>query len=406
MYQPPGNRYEVERELARGGVGILYLAQDRNLERVVALKRVRREVSDYSEETEENLVKEARALSALQHPNVVTVYDVGIDDEGVYVVMEYVQGESLDQSIARGPLTLDDFRKVITQSLTGLHSAHQHGLIHRDLKPANLMVDWKEGDDYSIKLVDFGLVRFVDMPTVQTSAQASSVMGTIFFMAPEQFESKPVDVRTDLYSLGCVFYHCLTQGYAFDGETPAQIMSAHLGNRFERLGPQRPDLPHNVLVWVEKLISLDPNDRPASAKEALETFPDRAFVPHWAEIPPHIKPLTNPLKQKPPTEEVQTRKHSTKKRDLVRTTTSRRLPASEKATAAAEESPNPSSRPKPIGVALVVLACSLLLLTGVGTWYLLQQPLSPNEQAAMEELEKALGSVVEEQNQLLSQAIY
>ncbi len=398
MYQPPGNRYHIEREFARGGIGILYLATDRNLNRLVALKRVRREASAYSEETEQKLVNEAQALSALQHPNVVTVYDVGLDRDGVYLVMEYVHGETLEQAVTRGAFTLDDFKVLVEHSLGGLHAAHHEGLIHRDIKPANLMVDWKDEERYTIKLLDFGLARFIDLPTVQTVSQAGSVMGTIYFMAPEQFEMKPIDQRTDLYSLGCVFYYCLTQKFPFEGEGPAHVMSAHLGGRFQRLGPLRPDIPHNVLVWVERLMARNPEERPASAREALESFQERAFVPHWVDVPSNVWPLTKPTIPEDPLEELPDRRKGATKstRDLL-----------------AASSASASSPLQRNVIPLVILAFGMLLLAAIaGVFYFTTQDppsgpvLSTNEQAAVEELEKALHGVVSQESQLISEAIY
>lgn len=265
-------RYEILEKIAEGGLGSVYRAWDKNLGREVAIKRVRGDAGDGEAEA---LVREARTASVLQHPNIVTVYDVGIDDEGPFIVMEYVKGETLEETIQRGALTGHDFDLLVTQALEGLIAAHAHGLVHLDLKPGNLMVSWLASGRFQVKVLDFGLARVVHQPGSQESDGEGAVMGSIFFMAPEQFERSAVDARTDLYSLGAIFYYALTQQYPFQGETNPEVMVAHLHHRVTPLGELRPDLPAFYHRWVEWLFSRRPEDRPASAVEAMECFRSR-----------------------------------------------------------------------------------------------------------------------------------
>lgn len=265
------SRYLVKNPLGRGGVGAVYLATDQQLQRDVAIKRLHLE-GEEGEEATEALMKEATTLSALNHPNIVTVHDIGTDEEGPYVVMEYVQGETFEDLVKRGALTWADFQQVAIQTLEGLIAAQHHGLVHRDIKPGNLMLTWRPSGSFDIKLLDFGLAKFSPKPSKQTVDQGDAIMGSIYFMAPEQFERRELDARTDLYSLGGVFYYGLTGHYPFDGDTAAEVMASHLMNRFERLDSLRPDVPVWARAWVHWLLRRNMEDRPADAAAALQAF--------------------------------------------------------------------------------------------------------------------------------------
>lgn len=266
------SRYEVLGQIAEGGLGTVYKAYDRNLRREVALKRVRADSPEEATAQAEQLFSEARTLSTLQHPHIVTIFDVGKDEQGAYIVMELLKGETLEDIIARGALNPFDFRELVTQTLEGMVAAHSTGLIHLDIKPQNFMVIWLPTGKFQIKILDFGLSMLAHVPTVQEMNDDGSILGSIFFMAPEQFERSPVDVRTDLYSLGCVFYFALTQSYPFQGETGPEVMASHLYHSLVPLEQLRPDLPPMVCRWVEWLICRKPEDRPVTVAQAYEWF--------------------------------------------------------------------------------------------------------------------------------------
>ncbi|WP_075087906.1 serine/threonine-protein kinase [Verrucomicrobium spinosum] len=233
------NRYEVLGKIADGGLGSVFKAYDRNLRREVALKRVRAESAEEADRQAEQLFEEARTLSTLQHPHIVTIFDVGKDEEGAYIVMELLKGETLEDIIERGALNEGDFRQLVSQSLEGMIAAHATGLIHLDIKPQNFMVIWLPSGKFQIKILDFGLSKIAHQPMVQETDAEGAILGSIFFMAPEQFERSPVDVRTDLYSLGCVYYFSLTQQYPFQGETAPEVMASHLYHSFIPLAQLR-----------------------------------------------------------------------------------------------------------------------------------------------------------------------
>ena len=180
-------RYEVKGKIGHGGLGEVYLAYDTRLDREVALKRVKpqEEGEAGAVSLAADLLREAKTLSALQHPNIVTIYDVGKDDSGTFVIMELLKGETLDQVIDRGKLSTEDFHEVVQQTMEGMVAAQALGLVHRDLKPGNLMVIHLASGKFQIKILDFGLAKFSQLAVPQTQDQEKGIFGSIFFMAPE-----------------------------------------------------------------------------------------------------------------------------------------------------------------------------------------------------------------------------
>jgi serine/threonine protein kinase/HEAT repeat protein len=265
-------RYELIAPIAEGGLGTVFRARDRQLGREVAVKRIRMDKVDDLGTAMEMLIREAQQQSALQHPNIVTVHDAGVDEEGGFIVMELVKGETLEDIIMRGALTLEDFDSLVRQVLEGMSAAHEQGIIHLDLKPGNLMVQWLNAGRFQVKILDFGLAKTAQHPVQQDTDEQGCLFGSVHFMAPEQFERADVDVRTDIYALGCIFYYALTQKYAFSGDTNPQVMVAHLYHRLTPLAALRPDLPANLVQWVSWLINRDPANRPASIAEALQVY--------------------------------------------------------------------------------------------------------------------------------------
>lgn len=275
-------RYEIRDQIGKGGLGAVYKALDTQLQREVAIKRVLSTSSANEAEVKEaaaKLIAEAQTLSSLNHPNIVTVFDVGQDEEGGFVVMELLKGETLDETVARGVLTQEDFTEVVYQTMEALISAQANNVIHRDIKPTNIMVIWQASGKFQLKILDFGLAKFSKTPSVQTMDQEESVMGSIFFMAPEQFERGELDARTDLYQMGCVYYNALTGQYPFNGETAPQVMNAHLQHRVIPLEQVRPDLSPSICQWVMWLINRDINHRPADARDALKRWPRKPEPP-------------------------------------------------------------------------------------------------------------------------------
>ncbi len=266
-------RYEIKGKIGQGGVGSVYRAFDTQLNREVAIKRVLADGGhEDQEEATKNLLKEATALSSIQHPNIVTIYDAGIDDDGPYVVMELINGRTLDEMVEENTITWEDLREIIIQSEEALAAAQNLNLIHRDLKPSNLMVCWLPSGKFQVKIVDFGLAKFSSSPSLQTIDHGDAVFGSIFFMAPEQFERAPLDQRTDMYALGCLFYYALTGKHPFDGQSAAEVMVSHLQHHVTPIQELREDIPQWGADWIMWHIERQVDQRPFNAREALERF--------------------------------------------------------------------------------------------------------------------------------------
>ena len=266
-------RYEIQRKIGEGGAGSVYLARDTRLGREVAIKRlIEEEGGGWTQETVDTMLQEARLLSSLDHPNIVTIYDADVDEDGPYVVMELLQGRNMDELIAENAMTLSDFKLFATHCLEALSAAHSLNVIHRDIKPNNIVLKWFPNGKFQAKLLDFGMAKLSKVPTKQTVDHSDSVLGSIYFMAPEQFERSELDPRTDIYALGAVFYYALTSHYPFTGETPAVVMASHLTHRVQPIGELRSDLPEWLCNWIMWLINREMEHRPESAQVALDYF--------------------------------------------------------------------------------------------------------------------------------------
>ena len=263
--------YEVIDRLGAGGMGEVYRARDTRLGRMVALKVLR----SADPELLRRLDREARAASALNHPNIVHIYDVG-EAAGAagahYVVMELVEGETLRRRLRPGPLPMSEVLDLGAQLADGLAKAHRAGIVHRDLKPENLMVT----PDGVLKIVDFGLAKVLaaplgDVGTGDTlsrhGTQAGALMGTLEYMSPEQASGRPVDRRTDQFSLGLIVYEMATGRPTFRRDTPTQVLAAVIERDPEPLGRMRGDVPAALDALVVRCLQKDPERRFATTDE-------------------------------------------------------------------------------------------------------------------------------------------
>ena len=230
-------RYKILGELGRGAMGIVYKAEDPNLDRVVALKTIL--LSDDAEgrkDYHKRFFLEAKAAGKLSHPNIVTTYDFGEEDDLAYLAMELLEGDDLRMRIKEGPLAIADAVDIAQQVADGLGFAHERGVVHRDIKPGNIMLLARG----QAKIMDFGIAR---MRSADFKTSTGIVMGTPRFMSPEQVAGDPVDHRSDIFSLGVVLYEMLTGTGLFAGEDTPQI--AHNVAHVEHVPPSRlnPDVP-------------------------------------------------------------------------------------------------------------------------------------------------------------------
>ncbi|MCX6961865.1 MAG: serine/threonine-protein kinase [Verrucomicrobia bacterium] len=292
-----GGRYVIDRKLGSGGEGAVYLAYDQLLNRHVAIKSVHTGAEALTDAS--GAFNEAKRLASLQHPNIVTIFDFLPSHENVFVVMEFINGESLDN--LSQPMEVRVFLEFARQCLDALGAAHSLGMVHRDIKSANIMVTWTEGGDARVKLLDFGLAKVMTAPSEQTLDHSGALTGSIYFLSPEQLNCQPIDHRADFYSLGCVFYRALTLRNPFQGVGIPSIIAAHLQHDFIPLAEYRPDLPTALAAWVEKFFSFSPDDRPAHAASALVDL-ERLKNPRPAANKPAARPA--PPKQAVPAKPV------------------------------------------------------------------------------------------------------
>lgn len=276
------DRYEIRGKIGQGGLGLVYKAYDFRMNREVAIKRITDNTEDTSlpEEATRQLLKEAGSLASLQHPNIVTIYDVGQDKDGPFVVMELLTGETLEDIIGKGSFTWSDFRQLAKQTLEALIAAQELHIVHRDLKPGNIMLTWLPSGKFQVKIVDFGLAELSSIPSLQAIDQSDGVFGSIYFMAPEQFERVPIDLKADLYAIGCVFYYALTGTYPFDGQTGADVMASHLQHFVAPIQDLREGIPLWACDWIMWHVNRLPADRPESARQALHYFVENDIHPN------------------------------------------------------------------------------------------------------------------------------
>jgi eukaryotic-like serine/threonine-protein kinase len=275
MSMSPGTKlgpYEILSPLGAGGMGEVYRARDKRLDRTIAIKIL---PAHFSQDPvrKQRFEREAKAISGLNHPNICTLHDVGSQDGIDYLVMEYVDGESLAQRLAKGPLPVDQVLKVGREIADALDRAHRSGIIHRDLKPGNIMLT-KSG----AKLLDFGLARptsqAATLATMTATAshhtpvtQEGSVVGTFQYMSPEQVEGTDLDVRSDIFSLGAVLYEMLTGQRAFVGKSQLSVASAILEREPAPITTIKPHTPHSLDHIIRRCLAKDPDDRWQTARD-------------------------------------------------------------------------------------------------------------------------------------------
>ena len=260
-------RYTVVRKLGAGGMANVYLAEDQELGRRVAIKILNdRHAND--EQFVERFRREAKNAAALSHPNIVSIYDRGEAEGTYYIAMEYLDGRTLKELIvARGPAPLTVAVEYARQILSALRFAHRHGIVHRDIKPHNVLVD-AEG---RVKVTDFGIAR----AGTSQMTEAGSIVGTAQYLSPEQARGINVDQRSDVYSLGIVLYELLTGSVPFNGDTPVEIAMKHLSTLPEPPSVKRTDIPRDLDLIVMRALAKDPEDRYQNAEEMdadLERF--------------------------------------------------------------------------------------------------------------------------------------
>ncbi len=274
MSLSPGARlgpYEILSPLGAGGMGEVYLARDTRLERTVAVKVLPQHLAS-SPASRQRFEREAKTISQLSHPHICALYDVGREGETEYLVMEYLQGETLSERLLKGPLSLEQVLRYGIEIADALDKAHRQGIVHRDLKPGNVMIT-KSG----VKLLDFGLAKAIapaapavggtSVPTQHALTREGTILGTFEYMAPEQLEGKEADARTDIFALGCVLYEMATAKKAFAGSSQASLISAIMQNDPPPISSVSPITPPALERVVRTCLAKDPEDRWQSARD-------------------------------------------------------------------------------------------------------------------------------------------
>ncbi|MGE0784193.1 MAG: protein kinase [Sandaracinaceae bacterium] len=270
-------RYRVVRLLSQGGMGAVYEAEQLGLGRRVVLKTVLATAGQKAQ-LSERLLREAHAASAIQHPNVVTVHDIVPLDDGAAIAMEWIEGPTLlDVLRDRGVIPEGEARAWMAQILAGLAAAHAQGVVHRDLKPSNLILTRAPGVGSLVKILDFGIARFVDQERSARLTDTGQLLGTPGYMAPEQVEGREVDARTDVFAAGVILYRMLAARLPWDGAGAEQLV-AMMERAPRPLASVRPDLPPDLTGLVHRAIEREPGLRFASAIDMSEAL-SRAAVP-------------------------------------------------------------------------------------------------------------------------------
>ncbi|MFC4766064.1 Stk1 family PASTA domain-containing Ser/Thr kinase [Effusibacillus consociatus] len=370
------NRYEILERIGGGGMAIVYRALDTVLNRYVSVKVLRAQfVTD--EEFVRRFRREAQSAASLSHPNVVNIYDVGVEDETYFIVMEYINGKTLKEIIQeRSPLPIAEAVDIAKQICSALHHAHEHQIVHRDIKPHNIMV----GKDDHVKVTDFGIARAV---TSNTITHNGSVIGSVHYFSPEQARGAITDVKSDIYSLGVVLYEMLTGELPFSGETPISVALKHLQEHFVEPRQLNPKIPQSVENIILKALAKNPEVRYQTAKEMFRDLDKALQNPNVEKFTaPDVTALTQPTLQIPA---AALREHSP-----------------EKLTAAAEANEIQEPKKRNIWKTIGIIVALLLLGTaGVATGYTIMNNVLAGEEV---EMPKVVGMPYEEAVKRLKEA--
>ena len=259
------DRYQLGQELGRGGMGVVYRAHDSTLDRDVAVKMV--SDLDLGTEGRERLLREAKAIAKLDHPNIVAVHDAGEQDGVPYIVMGYVEGSTLHES---PPSEFPEIVSVAAQICRALDHAHSHDIIHRDLKPENVILE----EDGTAKLMDFGIARSV----TSRMTEAGEITGSVFYLAPETALGQDIDGRADLYALGIMLYELTTVELPFVQDDPLAVISQHIHTSVVPPRAKNAEIPPRLDDLIVQLMSKSPNDRPPTAAAVLEVLESRDIL--------------------------------------------------------------------------------------------------------------------------------
>lgn len=256
-------KYEILSILGKGAMGIVYRALDPDIDRQVAIKTIRFDLDSEETDNEEimqRFMREAQAAGKLTHPNIITIFDVGREEDLTYIVMQYIEGPSLQRLIAQGEkFSVQEITKLMEQVCSALDYAHQHGIVHRDIKPGNVLLD----NNRKPYICDFGVAR-VDTSTL---TQSGTAVGTPSYMSPEQVMGKKIDKRSDIFSIGCILYEFLTGRRPFEAESITTVIYKIINEEPPSISEVKKGLPAGFEKIISKALAKDPNDRYQNCKQ-------------------------------------------------------------------------------------------------------------------------------------------
>ncbi len=274
-------RYSIEREIGRGGMGRVYLARDVALERPVAMKVLPPDQASNAG-MRERFLREARTAARLSHPNIVSIFSVEEVGEFVFFVMAYIEGQTLRERVAaQGPLPTGTGARILRDVAWALAYAHSQGVVHRDVKPENILLE--AGTDRAL-VTDFGIAQVRSAEGVR---EADQILGTPEFMSPEQASGKPVDHRSDLYSLGVVAFYVFAGQVPFSGRTVPAVLAQHIGKPAPRLASAAPGVPRGIAALVDQCLAKSPEDRVQKGEEVLAAL--AGTLEQRRELPPAVR---------------------------------------------------------------------------------------------------------------------
>jgi DNA-binding NarL/FixJ family response regulator/tRNA A-37 threonylcarbamoyl transferase component Bud32 len=276
-------RFKIEAILGSGGMSTVYRGKDLSIGRTVAIKMLHQQPLTDDKEIQRFLL-EAKTASAVSHPNIITIFDFGLTSSGQpYIVMDYIDGISLDELIKQKKLIIERTLNIFVQVCDAMVAAHKRGIIHRDLKPSNIMLIKGDDDKDIIKLVDFGMAKFIIESEDLKLSRTGDLFGTPLYMSPEHFRSEKLDHCSDVYSLGCVLYEALSGAPPFSGVSLYELMNCHIKEDPSRLPFLRPEIaiPKDLETLLFSMLAKDIKDRPQSMtdiKFALQKTLQNSFV--------------------------------------------------------------------------------------------------------------------------------